>query len=85
MGLDFTLLSKAIKDKQGNHLYISEDRYGWYIELWKKPEDEIAGTYCISQSIDIRTILTFISENNLTFVTSIPAVQEILKEMELCQ
>ena len=41
MGIDFTLLSNAIKEKKGNHIYISEDRYGWYIELWNKPIDEL--------------------------------------------
>lgn len=85
MGIDFTLLSNAIKNKEGNHIYISEDKYGWYIELWNKPADELVGTYCISQSICIKTILDFIPANNLSYVTNIPAVQSILEEMKLCQ
>lgn len=85
MGVDFTLLLNAIKEKKGNHIYISEDRYGWYIELWNRPSDELIGTYCISQSINIKTILEFIPTNNLSYTTAIPAVQSILKEMNLCQ
>ena len=85
MGVDFTLLSNAIKEKKGNHIYISEDRYGWYIELWNKPIDELVGTYCVSQSIEIETILSFIPTNKLSYATAIPAVQSILEEMKLCQ
>lgn len=85
MGVDFTLLLNAIKEKKGNHIYISEDRYGWYIELWNRPNDELIGTYCISQSINIKTILEFIPTNNLSYTTAIPAVQSILEEMKLCQ
>ena len=85
MGVDFTLLSNAIKEKKGNHIYISEDRYGWYIELWNKPTDELVGTYCVSQNIGIETILSFIPTNNLSYATAIQAVQSILEEMKLCQ
>ena len=85
MGIDFTLLSNAIKEKKGNHIYISEDRYGWYIELWNKPAEELVSTYCVSQSIGIETILELIPENNLSYSTARPAVQSILEEMKLCQ
>ena len=42
-------------------------------------------TYCVSQSIGIETILSFIPTNNLSYATAIPAVQSILEEMKLCQ
>ena len=80
MGIDFTLLSNAIKEKKGNHIYISEDRY-----VWNKPAEELVSTYCVSQSIGIETILEFIPANNLSYSTAIPAVQSILEEMKLCQ
>lgn len=85
MGLDYTLLTRAIEESQGNHLYITEDRYGWNIELWDKPSENLIGTYCISQEIQIKTILEFIPKKELTYVTNMPVVQSILKEMKLCQ
>lgn len=85
MGLDFTLLSRAISDNEGDHLFITSDEYGWKIELWNKQADDLVGTYCIANTINLRTILSFIPENNLSFVTNNIEAEKILKEMGLCQ
>lgn len=85
MGIDFNLLSKAIKEKEGDHIYISVDKYGWEIQLWNRQAEELIGTYCIPKSIKIETILSFIPENNLSFCTNDLEVEKALKEMGLCQ
>lgn len=85
MGIDFNLLSKAIKDKEGDHLYITSDDHGWKIELWNRQAEDLIGTYSIPNTINLRTILSFIPENNLSYVTNDMRIHSILKEMGLCQ
>lgn len=83
MDIAYRLLQRSLENHEADYVFITTDDDGWRIETWIHADEKFVNVYGIPDNIRIKTILTFLPHDGITFKSNIEEVNRVIKEMEL--